>query len=497
MAASEPLVSSAEATYSSGPVLLTPSRQRASITEATLLSMMMMGTDVLGVLVALWLASMVRFGVSRYEWARAVASLSPWYLLFFVATLLIVNRQFGLYNLRGNRKLWHERRVTVQACLAAGLLLCGCMYLTHNITASRAIVGYLIGLTTILLFISRMTWRHFLNLKHQRGTHQKNVLILGPNQLGNVLRKQIAQHSHLGRAFKGFVAETNEVPHHDAGRFVMGDLTQWQKIARKHFIDEIIIAEQYETAMIVDLIDSARDLGVEVLAVLGYHGGEMSSDLPIDYLGDFPVVRLHRRNDKAVARLLKRLWDLATASAGLVFISPAMLVIAILIKLDSPGPILYISERIGRRGSTFPCFKFRTMIENADELKESLEAQNERNGPLFKMENDPRITRLGRFLRKFSLDELPQLINVIKGDMSLVGPRPPIANEVKLYELNHLRRLEVLPGLTGLWQVRARQDPSFDKYVALDLTYVESWSFWLDLKILASTARVVLRGTGC
>jgi lipopolysaccharide/colanic/teichoic acid biosynthesis glycosyltransferase len=173
-----------------------------------------------------------------------------------------------------------------------------------------------------------------------------------------------------------------------------------------------------------------------------------------------------------------------------------MLVIAVLIKLDSPGPVLYVSERIGRRGRTFSCFKFRTMVINADKLKTSLSAQNERDGPLFKMRNDPRITRIGRFLRKFSLDELLQLLNVIYGDMSLVGPRPPIASEVELYELWHFRRLEVLPGLTGLWQVRARQDPSFDRYVALDLASVENWTLWLDLKILAHTAQVVLRGTG-
>jgi len=207
-------------------------------------------------------------------------------------------------------------------------------------------------------------------------------------------------------------------------------------------------------------------------------------------------VFLHRRNDKAVARFLKRLWDVTAAAVGLVVVSPAMILIAAVIKLDSPGPVLYISERIGRRGRTFSCFKFRTMVINADKLKNSLSAHNEREGPLFKMRNDPRITRVGRFLRKFSLDELPQLFNVIHGDMSLVGPRPPIASEVELYELQHLRRLEVLPGLTGLWQVRARQDPSFDRYVALDLTYVENWTLWLDLKILARTAQVVFRGTG-
>ena len=499
--ASEPIVKPAEANYPSRPVLLTHPRPRGLITEATLTSVMMMTTDVLAVLLALWLAFLVRFGDPAGNWpsavlSRAFRSLGPGYLLFFAAALLIVNRQFGLYGPRRKQNCWHEHRRTIQACLATGLLLCGCMYVMRDTLDSRAIVAYLIGFTTVLLCVARTTWRHFLQLRQQRGSATKNVLILGPNHLGNVLRKQITQQDHLGRSFKGFISAADEIPHHEAAGLVVGDLGHWHKIARQHFIDEIVIADQCKASTIMELIETARELGVEVLAVLGYHGGEMPVELPIDHLGDFPVVPLHRRNDKAVARLLKRLWDFAAATAGLIAVSPAMFVIAVLIKLDSPGPVLYVSERIGRRGRTFSCLKFRTMVINADNLKSSLAAQNERAGPLFKMRNDPRITRIGRFLRKFSLDELPQLLNVIHGDMSLVGPRPPIANEVKLYELQHLRRLEVLPGLTGLWQVGAREDPSFDRYVALDLTYVENWTFWLDLKILARTAQVVLRGTG-
>jgi exopolysaccharide biosynthesis polyprenyl glycosylphosphotransferase len=276
---------------------------------------------------------------------------------------------------------------------------------------------------------------------------------------------------------------------------LIGDLAQWSKIARKHFVDEIIIAEQCTAATIAEVIETAHELDVEVLAVLGYHD-DLIPEAPIEYLANFPVVSLHRRNGKVVTRLLKRVWDRAASAALLVIILPSMLIIALLIKLDSPGPVFYISQRIGKRGRSFSCFKFRTMAVGADKLKTSLSAHNERSGPLFKIRNDPRVTRIGRYLRKFSLDELPQLVNVISGDMSLVGPRPPIASEVEAYELEHLRRLEVLPGLTGLWQVGARQDPSFDRYVALDLTYVENWSLWLDLKILARTAHVVFRGTG-
>jgi lipopolysaccharide/colanic/teichoic acid biosynthesis glycosyltransferase len=173
-----------------------------------------------------------------------------------------------------------------------------------------------------------------------------------------------------------------------------------------------------------------------------------------------------------------------------------VLAIAIAIRMDSEGPIFYRASRIGRKGRTFSCFKFRTMVANADKMREQLSHMNERDSVLFKIANDPRITRVGRWLRKYSLDELPQFYNVLLGDMSLVGPRPPIAHEVEQYDLSHLRRLNVLPGITGLWQVEARQDPSFDSYISLDTAYVENWSLWLDMKILARTISVVFAGTG-
>jgi lipopolysaccharide/colanic/teichoic acid biosynthesis glycosyltransferase len=173
-----------------------------------------------------------------------------------------------------------------------------------------------------------------------------------------------------------------------------------------------------------------------------------------------------------------------------------LLAIAIAIKLDSRGPVLYFSERIGKRGRVFPCTKFRTMVRDADDRRADVMHMNERDGVLFKISNDPRITKLGRFLRKYSLDELPQFLNVLRGDMSVVGPRPPLASEVREYKLSHLRRLDVTPGITGLWQVQARQDPSFDNYISLDVTYIENWSVWLDLKIIMRTIGVVISGTG-
>lgn len=216
----------------------------------------------------------------------------------------------------------------------------------------------------------------------------------------------------------------------------------------------------------------------------------------VECIGHIPTGPLSRRNCPNRAFMVKRMMDLILAFVALVILLPLSALIALVVWIDSPGPVLYRAERIGRKGRKFVCLKFRTMVRDADQHREELAHLNERKSVLFKVTNDPRVSRVGAFLRKYSLDEIPQLINVLRGEMSLVGPRPPIASEVRQYELAHLRRLDVLPGMTGLWQVEARQDPSFDRYISLDIAYVENWHLLLDLRILARTVGVVLSGTG-
>jgi exopolysaccharide biosynthesis polyprenyl glycosylphosphotransferase len=242
-------------------------------------------------------------------------------------------------------------------------------------------------------------------------------------------------------------------------------------------------------------VEEARAAGIDVRVVPDLYDG-LAWNAPIEYIGQFPTIPLHRRDFPIGAFLLKRVLDITLATLALMVMAPVMLLIALAVRIDSTGPIFYRAQRIGRKGRTFVCYKFRTMIVNADQLKAELEHMNERDGVLFKIEKDPRVTPVGRILRKYSLDELPQFYNVLRGDMSLVGPRPPMAAEVEQYDLAHLRRLDVLPGITGLWQVEARQDPSFDSYISLDTAYVENWTLWLDLKILARTVGVVFSGTG-
>lgn len=196
-------------------------------------------------------------------------------------------------------------------------------------------------------------------------------------------------------------------------------------------------------------------------------------------------------------RIIKRLFGIIASTIALVLISPILLIIAICIKVDDPhGPVFYMQERVGKDEKPFKIFKFRSMVSNADELLEELRAKNEINGAMFKMKNDPRITKVGRVIRKYSLDELPQLVNVIKGDMSIVGPRPPLPSEVAEYTEYDKQRLMVTPGATGLWQVGGRNDVDFDTMVQLDLTYIQHRSIWLDLKIMLKTVLIMIKPNG-
>ncbi len=416
------------------------------------------------------------------------------YLLWFGGTLVFTTRSYGLYGPIHNRSGLHEQRMTIQATLTAGLLLCGALYLTHEIAIPRLVVLLMVVITSVLLAVRRAIWRNMEYSRYREGLETRNVLIVGAGRVAHALRNHLESLRHLGFRFKGFVALTErEAESGDAD--VIGDVRNTLQLARSLFVDEIFFSVPADKKLVIALVEEARALDIDVRVVPDLYDG-LAWNAPVEYIGQFPTIPLHRRDFPIGSFLMKRMLDIALSSLALFVLSPIMLVIALAVRFGSPGPIFYKAARIGRKGRTFSCFKFRTMVVNADKLKADLEHMNEREGVLFKIVNDPRITRVGRVLRKYSLDELPQFYNVLRGDMSLVGPRPPIASEVEQYDLAHLRRLDVLPGITGLWQVEARQDPSFDSYISLDTAYVENWSFWLDLKILARTVGVVFSGTG-
>jgi exopolysaccharide biosynthesis polyprenyl glycosylphosphotransferase len=384
--------------------------------------------------------------------------------------------------------------MTIQATLTSGLLLCGTLYLSNGEEISRIVIGLMVVFTGLLLCVRRGLWRRMVYRRFRAGMETRNVLIVGAGRVGHALRNHIDSLQHLGFRFKGFVALTEREAESDDAD-VIGDVRNCLSLARSLFVDEIFFSVPADKKLVIGMVEEARIAGIDVRVVPDMYDG-LAWNAKVEYVGQFPTIPLHRKNFPIGSFLLKRTLDITVSAIALIVASPVMVAIAIAVRMDSEGDIFYKAQRIGRKGRNFSCYKFRTMVSNADKLKADLEHMNERDSVLFKIAKDPRITRVGKVLRKYSLDELPQFYNVMRGDMSLVGPRPPMASEVEKYDLAHLRRLDVLPGITGLWQVEARQDPSFDSYISLDTAYVDNWSFLMDLRILARTVGVVLSGTG-
>ncbi len=414
----------------------------------------------------------------------------------FTITLIMTSRRLHLYTPIRLTSILHEQRLSVQACLTSGLLLTGTLYMIHAEDIPRSIVLITVALVTISLSLRRLCYRMFIYRRFERGLGTRNVLIVGTGPEAHALRHHLESIRHLGYTFKGFIDSpgVNSRFTSTSGD-VVGTLETLFQHARKQFVDEIFFTSPCERGIVQEVLDQARIHGVDLRVVPDMYDG-LAWNSPIEYIGQFPTIPLHRGHVPEIGLLFKRSLDIVFSILAMIVFSPLILAVAIAVKLDSHGPILYTSERIGKKGRVFKCFKFRTMVRDAEKRRAEMMHMNERDGVLFKISNDPRITKLGRFLRKYSLDELPQFLNVLRGDMSIVGPRPPLASEVQEYKLSHLRRLDVLPGVTGLWQVQGRQDPSFDSYISLDVTYIENWSLWLDLKIIARTVGVVLSGTG-
>jgi exopolysaccharide biosynthesis polyprenyl glycosylphosphotransferase len=456
-------------------------------------------TDVLAALMALFIAVQFRThhlpGLEHFYHRHALTAIEALSLGGFGLVIYCLTGDADVHR-HCVVPIWMQLRRSVGGCLIAGLLVSGALYLLQISAPPPTAIIWLVSLACVMVCLNRLAWWWVHSSRHDRRLDRRHILIIGTNRASEALRRQILSNCGGVREFKGFVRLTRRFFADDVdASHILGRLDQLRTICRVNFIDDIILAEDCPVALIMNLVDDAREMGISVFALPGIHD-ESGPDRLCERIGDFALIPLHLAEDAPIARAAKRACDLALSCIGLVVISPLLLVLAFAIRLDSAGPILYISKRIGRKGRAFPCFKFRTMCDGADKMKAQLMEKNERDGVLFKMANDPRVTRVGRILRKYSLDELPQIVNVIRGEMSLVGPRPPIASEVESYQVDHYRRLEVTPGLTGAWQVTARHDPSFEKYVALDIDYVKNWSFWLDMEILLKTAAVVCRGTG-
>ncbi|MDD4900452.1 MAG: sugar transferase, partial [Candidatus Omnitrophica bacterium] len=281
------------------------------------------------------------------------------------------------------------------------------------------------------------------------------------------------------------------------GYRVLGALKNLTEIAHQNVIDEaIFVVPRSWLNRIEEGMAFLEKEGIRMHLAVDYFEMQVAKAKQTDFNG-FPLLTFETTPDRLWHLLIKRLIDTSLSTLLIVILSPLFLLIAFLIKVTSSGPVFFKQKRCGRNVRTFTLYKFRTMVENAEEILLGLREQNEMTGPAFKIKHDPRLTCIGAFLRKTSLDELPQLFNVLRGEMSLVGPRPPIPMEVNAYESWQRRRLSMRPGITCLWQVNGRNlIKDFDKWMKLDLYYIDHWSLWLDIKIMFKTIPVVLFGIG-
>lgn len=354
------------------------------------------------------------------------------------------------------------RWATVGLCCTAGLMHLGALWICRRMSRQR----------------------------EQGDQRWRNVLIVGAGSAGRAIAADLQANPESGRRLCGFLDDDKPVNGEIIGR--TADLA---RLARTRFVDEVILAAPKNISLVSQILSEARLLRLD-LAIVPELFGCRPVNQEIERIGGVPLICLHAEKLPASGLVLKRLIDVVGAGLALMAISPVLALIALLIKLDSPGPILYRARRAGRKGRPFHCCKFRSMVNNAEKLKLDLQKRNERSGPFFKIASDPRLTRIGRHLRRYSLDELPQFWNVVRGEMSLVGPRPHPLDDVEGYEIEHLGRLDVTPGMTGLWQVTARRDPSFRRGMELDREYIRSWSLGLDLRILMRTFLAVAQGSG-
>lgn len=352
-------------------------------------------------------------------------------LLCGFATILIVSsRRLHLYSPTRLSSFLNEQRLTVQVCFTSGLLLTGTLYLVRAEDIPRRVVMLTLILVTISLCLRRIIYRTLMYRRFDRGQETRNVLIVGTGREAHALRHHLDSIRHLGYTFKGFIefpgASSRLV---SPGGDVVGTLDTLFQHARKQFVDEIFFTTPCERGIVLEVLEKARMHGVDLRVVPDLYDG-LAWDSPIEYIWQFPTIPLHRGHVPELGFMLKRVLDVVFSSLLLLVLLPFLLIVAIAIKLESKGPVLYTSERIGKKGRVFRCFKFRTMVRDAEMRRADVLHMNERDHVLFKITNDPRITRIGHILRKYSLDELPQFFNVLRGDMSVVGPRPPIASEV-------------------------------------------------------------------
>jgi exopolysaccharide biosynthesis polyprenyl glycosylphosphotransferase len=409
--------------------------------------------------------------------------------------LLPIYRLEGLYSVVRGRSWLEEMYGLITSTFTGIVILVFVFFFFRPQYYSRLIYLYAGILIVLFLTMERVVIRVILGSLRRRGIGVDRALVVGCGQTGRAILRSVIAQPGLGYRIEGFVDD--DPAKTDIGPFrYLGSTDGLARVLRERQIDEVIITLPWHARdKIIKLMElcEATDARVKIVPDLF----QLSlSQVAVDAVGGIPLIAVKEVAISGGALALKRALDLIVGTFLCLILLPLMVLIALLIKWSSPGPAIFSQRRVGRSGTLFTAHKFRTMRVGAEEEVPGLTHLNEATGPLFKIRKDPRLTPVGRVLRRLSLDELPQLWNVLRGDMSLVGPRPPIPTEVEKYEDWHKKRLEVSPGVTGLWQVSGRSELTFDEMVMLDIYYIENWSPWLDMWILIKTIPTVLMARG-
>jgi exopolysaccharide biosynthesis polyprenyl glycosylphosphotransferase len=457
--------------------------------------------DVLLINTAFALAYWVRY---ELQWFRAVdmAYYAPYqryvpFAIVLTILLLTIYRIEGVYHQPRGASWLDEAYAILNGTTTGIVFVVFIAYFYRPLSYSRLIFLYAGALTVLALSLSRLGKAWLWNHLRRKGIGVDRLLIVGAGEIGRTLMRHIVAQPELGCQVVGFLDDDPHRGSTDIGRFrALGGIPNLLQVIREQRIDEVLISLPWtHHRKILGLVDQCARERVRARIVPDLFRLALSR-VDVDHIGGVPVIGLREPAIGVWQRVFKRSLDLIVAVLGLVLPFPLFLLVALAIKLESPGPVLFTQARLGRSGREFAIYKFRSMHQGAEEKKEELVDLNEASGPIFKIRDDPRLTTVGRVLRRWSLDELPQLYNVLRGEMSLVGPRPPTPAEVAKYEDWQRKRLTVRPGMTGLRQVSGRSELPFAEMMLLDVYYVENWSPALDAKILFRTVPKWLSGEG-
>jgi exopolysaccharide biosynthesis polyprenyl glycosylphosphotransferase len=388
---------------------------------------------------------------------------------------------------------WRVLRTGVAALFVLGSVV----FLIKLEMTSRMYVAVFAVTALIGLFISKAAWRWFLDYISRKGYNLVNLLIVGTGKRAQEFIRNVHAHANWGLKIVGLVDDDPKLLGKTVLDYpVIGRIRDIPRILREHVVDRVIfVVPRLWLNRIEDAILHCEREGVGTAVSVDLFTPKLGT-LYMSSFANIPLLNFQTSSAKEWQLFLKRASDVAISLFFILLFLPVFLIAAAGIVIDTRGPVFFRQTRCGRNGRRFTLIKFRSMVPGAEMRRRELEKQNEMNGPVFKIRRDPRVTAFGRFMRKFSIDELPQFFNVLRGDMSLVGPRPPLPTEVDMYETWHRRRLSMKPGITCLWQVSGRNRIDFDRWMELDLQYIDKFSLWLDFKILVRTVFVVLTGYG-